>query len=127
MIERQKGPPESEVPASATETGHPHASEDDPNTTADRVKSGASLRLVKCARPTVSLDCGCRGSGVRRCSQPPLSEQWVTAGRDAALHILGRGYIPLLDLEVLRALWRRGGRDRRLAQRLHQMTGGRIA
>ena len=37
-----------------------------------------------------------------------------------------RGQIPLLELEVLRALRRRGGLDRALAEMLHAATGGEI-
>ena len=58
--------------------------------------------------------------------QPPLTDRWVDAGRDAALHILDQGHIPLLELEVLRALHCRGGVDRALAEMLHAATGGEI-
>jgi DNA-binding MarR family transcriptional regulator len=51
----------------------------------------------------------------------------IDAGRDAALHILERGRIPLLEIEVLRALWRRGGGDRELAEKLHVLTGRVVA
>jgi hypothetical protein len=82
-----------------------------------RARRGASQRMV-------SLDCGCRDPWPCRCSDPPLSENMIDAGRSAALHILDTGKVPLLELEVLRALYRRGGADRTLAERLHQMTGG---
>lgn len=83
-------------------------------------RRGASPRLV-------SLDCGCRDPWPCRCSDPPLSDRMVAAGRAAALHILDAGEIPLLEIEILQALYRRGGADRRLAQQLHQLTGGVIA
>jgi hypothetical protein len=51
----------------------------------------------------------------------------IDAGRAAAEHILADGRVPLLGLEVLRALYRRGGDDRALAEQLHEMTGGRVA
>ncbi|MGP4059018.1 hypothetical protein ACTWP6_30140 [Mycobacterium sp. 4D054] len=51
----------------------------------------------------------------------------IDAGRDAAQHILDGGDVPLLELEVLQALWRRGGADRAFAERLHELTGGAIA
>jgi hypothetical protein len=35
--------------------------------------------------------------------------------------------VPLLELEVLRALYRRGGADRELADLLHQLTRGEVA
>jgi hypothetical protein len=51
----------------------------------------------------------------------------VDAGRAAACHILATtGEVPLLEFEILRALWRRGGADRALAEHLHAATGGEI-
>jgi len=50
----------------------------------------------------------------------------VDAGRDAARDILATGQVPLLEFEILRALWRRGGADRVLAEQLHAATGGEI-
>jgi hypothetical protein len=70
------------------------------------------------------LDCGCRDPWPCRCTEPPLTDQMIDAGRDAALHILDRGEIPLLEIEVLRALYRRGGVDRGLAEMLHAAIGG---
>ncbi|MGO9251641.1 MAG: hypothetical protein ACLP5J_09635 [Mycobacterium sp.] len=51
----------------------------------------------------------------------------VDAGRDAAAHLLDHGYTPLLDRETLRALHRRGGDDRALAQDLYELAGGAVA
>jgi hypothetical protein len=51
----------------------------------------------------------------------------IDAGRDAARHVLDGGQVPLLEIEVLQALWRRGGDDRRLAEELHKLTGGLVA
>jgi hypothetical protein len=51
----------------------------------------------------------------------------IDAGRDAAEHILATGRVPLLELEVLQALWRRGGDDRALAEQLHAAAGGQVA
>jgi hypothetical protein len=51
----------------------------------------------------------------------------VDAGAQAARHILETGYVPLLQLDVLRALYRRGGNDRRLAQELYELAGGDAA
>ncbi|MGO9156994.1 hypothetical protein [Mycobacterium sp.] len=75
----------------------------------------------------VPLDCGCRDPWPCRCTQPPLSERMVDAGRDAALHILDAGEIPLLEIEILQALYRRGGTDRALAEQLHALAGGVVA
>ena len=70
------------------------------------------------------LDCGCADPWPCRCGRPPLSERKVDAGADAARHILGVGCVPLLRLDVLRALYRRGGDDRRLAEELYELAGG---
>lgn len=76
------------------------------------------------ARRLAPLDCGCRDEWPCRCNEPPLSDAMVDAGRDAALHLLRHGQVPRLELEVLRALYRRGGSDRALAEELHELAGG---
>jgi hypothetical protein len=48
----------------------------------------------------------------------------VDGWRDSAVHILAAGLLPRLPIEVLRALHRRGGRDRLLAEMLHDAIGG---
>lgn len=73
------------------------------------------------------LDCGCRDPWPCRCTEPPLTEQRIDAAREAALHILANGQVPLLQIEELRALYRRGGNDRALAEELHRLAGGVIA
>jgi hypothetical protein len=73
-----------------------------------------------------SLDCGCPDRWPCRCSEPPLSEKMIDAGRDAALHLLKCNTVPLLNFEVLQALWRRGGADRVLGELLHEACGGEI-
>jgi hypothetical protein len=79
------------------------------------------------SRRLVSLDCGCGGDPwTCRCTNPPLSEKMIDAGRDAALHVLDGGHVPLLEIEVLQALWRRGGSDRALAVQLHEMSGSEV-
>lgn len=75
----------------------------------------------------VSLDCGCPDGWPCRCTEPPLSAQMVDGYRDAALHILSTGVCPMVPLEVLQALHRRGGDDRELANELHERTGGQVA
>jgi len=52
-----------------------------------------------------------------------LSERTVDGYRHAALHVLRDGNTPALPLEVLRALWRRGGPDRELADELYERGG----
>lgn len=99
--------------------------------TAPRVSQDIGSQLGRrraASRRTVPLECGCSDPWPCSCARPQVSELWVDAGRDAALHILSTtGKTPLLEIEVLRALWRRGGTDRRLAQQLHQLTDGQVA
>jgi hypothetical protein len=73
------------------------------------------------------LDCGCRDPWPCRCSEPPLSEHALDGWRDAALRLLFDGRVPLLPIEVRRALWKRGGPDRVLAEQLHEACGGEVA
>ncbi|BBY60226.1 hypothetical protein MSAR_33620 [Mycolicibacterium sarraceniae] len=75
----------------------------------------------------VPLDCGCPDPWPCTCTEPPLSDKTIDGGRDAALHVLESGRIPLLEAEVLQSLWRRGGKDRELAELLHQLSGGALA
>jgi hypothetical protein len=62
-----------------------------------------------------------------RCGDRAPSERWVEAGAAAAAHLPERGYTPLLEPDVLRALWRRGGPDRALAAELYELAGGAVA
>lgn len=84
-------------------------------------------RRREAAARSIPLDCGCRDPWICRCTEPPLSEAMIDAGRDAAQHILDTGRVPVLEFEVLRALYRRGGADRQLAERLWAETGGLLA
>ena len=79
------------------------------------------------ARRVAPLDCGCRDPWPCRCTDPPLSDHALDGWRDAALRILFNGQIPLLPIEVRRALWKRGGRDRVLAEQLHAAGDGEVA
>jgi hypothetical protein len=83
-------------------------------------RRAASQRLMP-------LDCGCSDSWTCKCTWPPLSENQIEAGRSAALHILSNTEAaPLVEFEILRALYRRGGADRALAEYLHELAGGEI-
>jgi len=75
----------------------------------------------------VPLSCSCRDPWPCRCTDPPLSEKMVDAGRDTALLLLSQGVLPLLPMETRRALWRRGGADRELAELLHLLCGRQAA
>ena len=74
------------------------------------------------SRRSVPLDCGCRDPWPCRCTEPPLSDRRLDAWQDAAEHILASGRMPLVPLEVRRALWRRP-ESRDLAARLHEGCG----
>lgn len=156
MRTQETGPPKREVPAPATGTGtrHSHQADAPEGTGKHNGKPGAALELyrprypqwVPCTRPPapqdinsqldrrrrtstrcVPLDCGCPDPWPCDCTSPPLTDKWIDAGRDAARHLLAAGQTPLLEIEILQALWRRGGDDRRLAQHIHQLTEGQIA
>jgi hypothetical protein len=72
------------------------------------------------------LDCGCRD--ICWCTIPPMSDNQIDGYADAARFILDTtGCTPLLPIEVLRALYRRGGEDRVLAEKIHTATGGAVA
>jgi hypothetical protein len=76
----------------------------------------------------VPLDCGCADPWACRCTEPQLTERAVDGYRDAAEHILSTtGKTPVVPVEVLRALHRRGGDERALAERLHAAMGGAVA
>lgn len=95
----------------------------------DACQGNAAIRqqLVRrrtAAARSVPLDCGCRDPWRCTCTEPPLSRVVVDGWRDSAVHILSAGLLPRLPIEVLRALYRRGGRDRVLAEMLHDAIGG---
>ncbi|MCU1615953.1 MAG: hypothetical protein JWO98_3493 [Frankiales bacterium] len=84
-------------------------------------------RRREASRRMEQLDCGCRDPWGCDCSQPPLSQKMIDAGRDAALHLLDTGMVPMVKFEVLQALWRRGGEDRELAELLHHLADGEVS
>lgn len=84
-------------------------------------------RRAAAAQRIVALDCGCPDPRLCRCTEPPLSNLAIDGWRDAARHLLCAGRMPLVPLDVRRALYRRGGADRQLAEKLHAGCGGQIA
>lgn len=64
------------------------------------------------------LDCG--RPDPRHHVELPLTERQLDGWRDAAETILAHGMTPILPVAAQRALWRRSGTDRELAERLHQ-------
>jgi hypothetical protein len=83
-------------------------------------------RRREAAWRSVPLDCGCRDPLPCSCTEPALTEHALDAWRDAAEHVLASGRIPLVPLEVRRALARRPA-DRRLAELLHRACGQVVA
>lgn len=150
MTEQKGPPPDSEVPAPAGTGTHHDPTVDTPDTSRSgrprtftrpatpkllpricptdvagqlRARRGASQRMV-------SLDCGCP-TGPHSdplsclCTFPPLTEHQLDGWANTARDLLRLpDVVPLLPIEVLRALYRRGGADRALAERLHRLTGG---
>lgn len=76
------------------------------------------------AARSAPLACGCADPWPCTCTDPPLTAQALDGWAAAARHVLALGRTPLLPVEVLRALHRRGGPDRDLAEALHRATGG---
>jgi hypothetical protein len=87
--------------------------------------AAALHRRRQASRRLVPLECGCCADPWDcSCDTPPLTERMVTAGAQAARHLLECGHVPILKLDTLRALHARGGDDRRLAQELYELAGG---
>ena len=124
------GPPEKERPRNRHEPG-PHQRNSTfrapAYSTAHRQWVDALRRRRLASQRCVPLDCGCRDPWPCRCTEPPLTERQVDYWRDAVLHVLDTGCMPLLPLEARQALWRRGGADRVLAELLHDGCGGEAA
>jgi hypothetical protein len=121
--DKEEGQPKGR-PSTNRSSSHPTASRI-PNHTANgiplqlRRRRGASWRLAP-------LDCGCVDPWPCRCTEPPLSEWAIDGWRDAAQHILANGAMPIVPIEVRRALWHRPA-DRALAELLHTGCAERIA
>ncbi|GAS95650.1 uncharacterized protein RMCC_2616 [Mycolicibacterium canariasense] len=97
-----------------------------PHPSQDRLSQ--SQRRLASARRMPALDCGCSPDPwLCHCTEPPLSTRAVNGWRDAANYLLAQGKTPLLPVEVLQALWRRGGADGALAEELHSLSGGEVA
>lgn len=148
MTDHSTGPPGSEKPAPPQD--RPLRNNLDATDTTARNGSGRpgkTLVWIPCTRPpavqdinsqlerrrgaaklSVPLDCGCGPDPwICRCTDPPLSDARIDAGRDTAIHLLNAGLVPIVEIEVLQALWRRGGVERELAEALFTATTGTIA
>jgi hypothetical protein len=144
MVDNDNGPPESERPAPPQDRPSRNNT-DAPDTTAQPdIKPGSSLVWIPCTcwsspqdvdsqlkrrrgekNRSVPLSCGCRDPWTCRCytTEPPLTDNQLDGWVAAANHVLAQGQMPLVPIEVRRALWKRAA-DRTLAERLHEGCGG---
>jgi hypothetical protein len=114
------------------EDGRPRQETATTTTTKLRLESSATLAAMRrrrgASRRLALLDCSCP-TGPHAdplaclCTFGPLTAHQLNGWRDAAEHVLGGGQVPLVPIEVRRALYRRGGQDRDLALRLHRCSG----
>jgi hypothetical protein len=119
--------PQGPAPATTTNNTSTPQSADKSQSTALVPYTGVARwwRRQRARQRMVPLDCGCIDPWPCRCTTPPLTDHALDSWRDAAQHILATGRVPIVPLEVRRALWRRG--DRELAERLHDACGGQAA
>ena len=125
------GPPGRERPGPTPETGPIQKSAD----TTDKTKitaqpryfhaGGLRRREAALRLPPIGR-CGCiRDPDLdkHRCGARPLTEHQFDGWRATAEHILEGDSVPIVPVEAVRAMWRRGGRDRQLAQQLWELVG----
>ncbi len=91
-------------------------------------RHGDGLAAMRRRRRLASYRCELLDSGVRDPWTPwrpdEISDVQADGAAAAVHHLLELGLTPLLQLDVLRALGRRGGDDRALAEQLHALAGG---
>ena len=61
------------------------------------------------------LECGCVDPWRCHCDEPELLERRIDGLSAAIAHLLDAGLTPIVPIDDLRAVWRRGGAERRLA------------
>jgi hypothetical protein len=82
---------------------------------------GSRRRRVATYRvPSYRNQCPCRDPWTCHCDDPEPSTRMVDAYRDAVALILDAGMTPAPFVPELRAMWRRGGADRRLARTISE-------
>jgi hypothetical protein len=89
---------------------------------------GSLRRRAEAARHLRPLACGCRDPLDCNCwppltDRPPPTERMVDGAVNAAKHLRAANLPPLFDLPTLRAMHKRGGDDRQLAQELFELAG----
>jgi len=76
---------------------------------------GEWSRRREAAKRLPPLECGCRDPWPCRCHGPTVeSDNQIDGWAAAARHLALNGLLPVLPVEAMRALWRRGGDDRAL-------------
>lgn len=98
----------------------------DVSTTVNTTDIAPVLQLRRqAAMLCVPAECGCVDPWTCRCKQKKVTvtDHELDGWRDTIAMLLDKGMTPLLDVEILRALWRRGGIDRRLAQAVADRAG----
>jgi hypothetical protein len=73
-------------------------------------------RRRECSLRVEPLFCGCRDPLPHRCEPSPI-RGYV----EAAEHLLSHGLPPAPNIAALRAMWREGGRNQRLALRVVEL------
>ncbi|MEZ0382175.1 hypothetical protein [Mycobacterium sp. pW045] len=81
-------------------------------------------RRREAAQRLAILSTGCADPWPTEHPSIPLTDNQLDMWRWTVEHLEAEGLAPLLNLEARRALWRRGGADRALAERLN---GGEAA
>lgn len=76
-----------------------------------RQRRSASYRLP-------ALNCGCRDPWPCRHPDDQVTDREVNGYRDAAQHLLAHGLTPVPNLPAMRAMWKRGGDQQRLAMQI---------
>jgi hypothetical protein len=86
-----------------------------------RRDAATASRPLRCGHrdPLTCLARRCHEKGPRA----DLSGHQLDGWGAAAAHLLELGHTPILSTDTLRALWRRGGTDRQLAQHLYNTRG----
>ena len=87
--------------------------------------AGGSRRREAALRLPPIGPCGCiRDPDLdkHRCGVRSLTEHQLDGWRSAAIGIIEGGNAPIVPIEVVRRLWRRGGCDRQLAQQLWELV-----
>jgi hypothetical protein len=128
----KEGPPQCEVPAPARKPAP--ALTELPTTATTTAADGcqgseyaAGLRLRRGASWRLPVLDHSGRSDPWHYDEVPLTEHQADTWHATVDHLAGAGLVPLVSLEVRRELWRRGGRDRKLAERLHKGCAGAVA